>query len=191
MMPRWLTRSAGRRGRLRPARSQRLHRLAGTHHRHLLHRHDSRGPWASVGRSCVVRGRSHPCPGHVRHQSPDAVLTDPRAVLLRRAFYKGSVLGSLKGGSANMDVLVALGTTIAFLFSLWITFLLVMRGDWTDHAAVAINNGMPYFETCAMLITFVLLGKILETRAKAPRTRPSRRSCEPRTAHGSRGPWRR
>ncbi len=29
-----------------------------------------------------------------------------------------------------------------------------------------INGGMPYFETCAMLITFVLLGKILESRAK-------------------------
>lgn len=41
-----------------------------------------------------------------------------------------------------------------------------MRGDWTSHESVAINNGMPYFETCAMLITFVLLGKILETRAK-------------------------
>ncbi len=80
-------------------------------------------------------------------------------------FYKGA-FASLKSGSANMDVLVALGTTIAFLFSLWITFLPVMRGDWTSHESIAINNGMPYFETCAMLITFVLLGKILETRAK-------------------------
>ncbi len=80
-------------------------------------------------------------------------------------FYKGAI-GSLKGGSANMDVLVALGTTIAFLFSLWITFLPVVRGDWTSHESLAINDGMPYFETCAMLITFVLLGKMLESRAK-------------------------
>ncbi|MEG1623251.1 MAG: heavy metal translocating P-type ATPase [Raoultibacter sp.] len=69
-------------------------------------------------------------------------------------FYKGA-FGSLKGGSANMDVLVALGTTIAFVFSVWITF-----------SGTTTNGGMPYFETCAMLITFVLLGKILETRAK-------------------------
>lgn len=80
-------------------------------------------------------------------------------------FYKGA-FASLKSGSANMDVLVALGTTIAFLFSLWITFLPVIRGDWSSHESIAINNGMPYFETCAMLITFVLLGKILEARAK-------------------------
>ena len=65
-----------------------------------------------------------------------------------------------------MDVLVALGTSIAFLFSLWITFLPVVTGDWESHAALAINDGMPYFETCAMLITFVLFGKMLESRAK-------------------------
>ncbi len=80
-------------------------------------------------------------------------------------FYKGA-WGSLKGGSANMDVLVALGTSIAFLFSLWITFLPVITGDWESHAALAINDGMPYFEICAMLITFVLFGKMLESRAK-------------------------
>ena len=40
------------------------------------------------------------------------------------------------------------------------------RGDWESHAALAINDGMPYFETCAMLITFVLFGKMLESRAK-------------------------
>ncbi|MCU7584349.1 heavy metal translocating P-type ATPase [Adlercreutzia muris] len=80
-------------------------------------------------------------------------------------FYRGA-WGSLKGGSANMDVLVALGTSIAFLFSLWITFLPVVANDWSSHEALAINEGMPYFETCAMLITFVLLGKMLESRAK-------------------------
>ncbi len=80
-------------------------------------------------------------------------------------FYKGA-WGSLKGGSANMDVLVALGTSIAFLFLLWITFLPVVANDWSSHEALAINEGMPYFETCAMLITFVLLGKMLESRAK-------------------------
>ena len=81
-------------------------------------------------------------------------------------FYKGA-FDSLRSRSANMDVLVALGTTIAFVFSLWITFLPVITNNWSDaEVALAINEGMPYFETCAMLITFVLLGKILETRAK-------------------------
>ncbi len=93
------------------------------------------------------------------------LLTIPVQFCCGARFYKGA-WGSLKGGSANMDVLVALGTSIAFLFSLWITFLPVVTGDWSSHEALAINDGMPYFETCAMLITFVLFGKMLESRAK-------------------------
>ncbi len=92
-------------------------------------------------------------------------LTIPVQFCCGARFYKGA-WGSLKGGSANMDVLVALGTSIAFLFSLWITFLPVITNDWSSHEALAINDGMPYFETCAMLITFVLFGKMLESRAK-------------------------
>ena len=80
-------------------------------------------------------------------------------------FYRGAY-GALRSGSANMDVLVALGTTVAFAFSLYITFWPVMTGSWNDAAVMPVNGGMPYFETCAMLITFVLLGKILEARAK-------------------------
>lgn len=94
------------------------------------------------------------------------IMTIPVQFICGARFYKGAY-GSLKGGSANMDVLVALGTTIAFLFSTYITFLPVITGDWGHGiAALEINDGMPYFETCAMLITFVLLGKMLETRAK-------------------------
>ena len=94
------------------------------------------------------------------------VLTLPVQFGCGLRFYKGA-FDSLRSGSANMDVLVALGTAIAFIFSLWITFLPVITNNWNDaEVALAINEGMPYFETCAMLITFVLLGKILETRAK-------------------------
>lgn len=82
------------------------------------------------------------------------ILTIPVQFGCGARFYKGA-WASLKSGSANMDVLVALGTSIAFIFSVWITF-----------SGTHVNDGMPYFETCAMLITFVLLGKILETRAK-------------------------
>lgn len=94
------------------------------------------------------------------------VLTLPVQFGCGARFYEGA-WGSLRSGSANMDVLVALGTSIAFLFSLWITLLPVATGEWSDaEVALSINDGMPYFETCAMLITFVLLGKMLEARAK-------------------------
>lgn len=82
------------------------------------------------------------------------LLTIPVQFVFGFRFYKGAV-ASIKSGMPNMDVLVATGTTIAFLFSVYITFF-----DMT------INDGMPYFETCCMLITFVMLGKILETKAK-------------------------
>ena len=59
---------------------------------------------------------------------------------------------SLKSGSANMDVLVALGTTAAYLFS----------------AAVVIFDiqGFVYFETSAVLISLILLGRVIEHHSK-------------------------
>ncbi len=68
-------------------------------------------------------------------------------------FYSGS-WKALRGGAANMDVLVALGTTAAFAFSVAV-WLLPVPGQ---HV---------YFEAGAVVITLVLLGKLLEGRAKA------------------------
>ena len=64
---------------------------------------------------------------------------------------------ALRAGSGNMDLLVALGTSAAFGLSAW-AFLL----DLLD-----IDDDLPlYFESSALLITFILLGKWLEGRAK-------------------------
>lgn len=126
-------------------------------------------PGWHMGVGAALAGLFVPEPTHVQAMFAANLLllalTAPVQLGCGARFYKGA-WGSLKGGSANMDVLVALGTSIAFLFSLWITFLPVITGDWESHAALAINDGMPYFETCAMLITFVLFGKMLESRAK-------------------------
>jgi Cu+-exporting ATPase len=67
-------------------------------------------------------------------------------------FYQGA-WKALRGGGANMDVLVALGTTTAWLFSAVVTVLALPH-----HV---------YFEGGAAVITLVLLGKLLEARAKA------------------------
>ncbi len=71
-------------------------------------------------------------------------------------FYVGGV-NALRGGSGNMDVLVALGTSMAWLLSAVVT----VWGLQHQHV---------YFEASATVITLVLLGKILETRAKAKTT---------------------
>jgi Cu+-exporting ATPase len=67
-------------------------------------------------------------------------------------FYRGAWHG-LRSGFGNMDQLVALGTTAAFVFSLY---------AWLSGAAA----GQLYFETAAVVITLVLMGKFLEARAK-------------------------
>ncbi len=69
-----------------------------------------------------------------------------------RRFYAGA-WHALRGGGANMDVLVALGTSMAWGFSTVVTLF-------------ALNEHV-YFEAGAAVITLVLLGKLLEARAKA------------------------
>lgn len=64
---------------------------------------------------------------------------------------------ALKRGSTNMDVLVALGTNAAYFYSVYI----VMKAMTSDSF-----EGQDFFETSAMLISFILLGKYLEAVAK-------------------------
>ncbi|KAB0667646.1 heavy metal translocating P-type ATPase [Oryzomonas japonica] len=68
-------------------------------------------------------------------------------------FYRGA-WSALKNRSANMDVLVALGTSAAYFYS-----LLAYAGLLGPHREV-------FFETSAMLIAFIRLGKYLEARAR-------------------------
>lgn len=83
-------------------------------------------------------------------------LATPVQFIIGAPFYVGAYK-SLRSGSANMDVLVALGTSAAYFYSV---------------AEMLIHPVMPnlYFETSAILITLVLLGKVLEDRAKQQTT---------------------
>jgi len=99
-------------------------------------------------------------------------LATPVQFIVGARFYK-SALQTLRAGSANMDVLVVLGTTTAWLYSCW---LMISLG----------NNavGQLYFEASAVIITLVLVGKYLETLAKRGTTSAIRRLMElrPETA---------
>lgn len=79
-------------------------------------------------------------------------LATPVQWLVGWRFYRGA-WHALRGGGANMDVLVALGTGMAWLWSAWVTL-----AAW-DMQHV-------YFEASTAVITLVLLGKLLEARAK-------------------------
>ncbi|PKQ15805.1 MAG: heavy metal translocating P-type ATPase [Actinobacteria bacterium HGW-Actinobacteria-7] len=70
-----------------------------------------------------------------------------------RRFYKGA-WGALKQRTGNMDTLIAIGTSAAYFYSVAATFV------------PALEMEPVFYETSALLITFVLLGKLLEARAK-------------------------
>jgi len=69
---------------------------------------------------------------------------------------------ALQNKSANMDVLVSLGTSVAYFFSLYETL------RWTMASPIEIP--VLYYETSAVLITLILLGKLFEARAKGHAT---------------------
>ncbi len=79
-------------------------------------------------------------------------LATPVQFWIGARFYSGS-FSALRGGGANMDVLVALGTSAAYFLSCAVLLL-------------NLNQAL-YFEASATLITLVLLGKLLEARAKS------------------------
>lgn len=83
-------------------------------------------------------------------------LAAPVQFIVGWPFYVGAYK-ALRNKSANMDVLVALGTSAAFFYSLYESIQSAIRG--TYEAAL-------YYETSAVLITLIVLGKLMEARAK-------------------------
>lgn len=69
------------------------------------------------------------------------------------AQYYVSAYKALRNGAANMDVLIAMGSSVAYFYSLYV----ILAGGVHGHV---------YFETAAVIITLIRLGKFLEARAK-------------------------
>ncbi|WP_322906917.1 heavy metal translocating P-type ATPase [Paenibacillus campi] len=85
------------------------------------------------------------------------LLATPVQLVIGWQFYKGAYK-ALRGGSANMDVLVAMGTSAAYFYSVFL-----MIREWVEPGFQA----QLYFEVSSMLITLILLGKWFEHRAKS------------------------
>lgn len=74
-------------------------------------------------------------------------------------FYRATI-PALRHRTANMDTLVALGTTVAYIYSVFVTFFPhVVANLGVDH--------MPYFDVAAIVIGLILLGRYFEAKAKA------------------------
>ncbi|XP_020597036.1 probable copper-transporting ATPase HMA5 [Phalaenopsis equestris] len=84
------------------------------------------------------------------------IFSTPVQFIIGRRFYIGSYK-ALRHGSANMDVLIALGTNTAYFYSLYSVL---------KAASSPKFESTDFFETSSMLISFILLGKYLEILAK-------------------------
>jgi len=92
-------------------------------------------------------------PGHMmsyKSKLLQFILATPVQIIAGWQFYRGAYK-SLKSGSANMDVLVALGTTAAYLYSVATTFFI---------------HGDVYYDAATMILALIILGKMLEAIAK-------------------------
>ena len=78
-------------------------------------------------------------------------LATPVQFYVGAQYYMGAYK-SLRNGSANMDVLIAMGSSVAYFYS-----FLILLGVFSGHV---------YLETAAVIITLIRLGKFLEARAK-------------------------
>ena len=85
------------------------------------------------------------------------ILASPVQVYVGWDYYVGG-WKALRSGSANMDVLVALGSTVAFVYSVVVVVMLSVGSTLAGEHV--------YFETAALIITLIKLGKLLEVRAK-------------------------
>lgn len=101
------------------------------------------------------------------------LLATPVQFVLGTRFYRAA-WGALRAGTGNMDLLVALGTSAAYGLSVWTLLTQAVHGE---HPHL-------YFESAAVVITLVLLGKWLEARAKRQTTAALRalQSLRPDTA---------
>jgi P-type Cu+ transporter len=85
------------------------------------------------------------------------VLATPVQWVVGWDYYVGGYR-SLRNGSANMDVLVAMGSSVAYFYSTLVLAAKSLGSDALGHHV--------YFETSAVIITLIVLGKLLEARAK-------------------------
>ncbi|MEW4210359.1 heavy metal translocating P-type ATPase [Priestia megaterium] len=97
-----------------------------------------------------------PLPHMLMNPWVQLALATPVQFVVGKQFYVGA-FKALRNKSANMDVLVALGTSAAYFYSLY--FSLKSLGS-------SAHTNQLYYETSAILITLILLGKLFEAHAK-------------------------
>ena len=97
--------------------------------------------------------------GFIANHFVQFVLTIPVLFYSGWGFFKGTWY-TLRNRTADMNTLIGIGTGAAFLYSVIATFF----GGWLESQGV---EAAVYYETAAVIVTLILLGRLLEVRAKA------------------------
>ncbi|MEI4527946.1 heavy metal translocating P-type ATPase [Priestia megaterium] len=97
-----------------------------------------------------------PLPHMLMNPWVQLALATPVQFVVGKQFYVGA-FKALRNKSANMDVLVALGTSAAYFYSLYSSL---------KSLGSSVHTNQLYYETSAILITLILLGKLFEANAK-------------------------
>ncbi len=92
--------------------------------------------------------------------------------------YYQSAWSALKNKTTNMDTLVALGTSVAYFYSIFV----MLASSWLEKQGLPRNS---YFEVSATIILFILIGKYLELRARGRTSAAIRKliGLQPKIAH--------
>lgn len=107
----------------------------------------------------------------------------PIVVLNKKYFLKG--FPSLFRGSPNMDSLIAMGSAAAILYGAFAIFRMTAGYETGDMDLVHRYAGDIYFESAAMILTLITVGKYLETRSKGKTSQAIEKlmNLAPKTAH--------
>ena len=105
---------------------------------------------------------------HVAMGLAQLLLSAAILVINQKFFISG--FKSLWRRAPNMDTLVALGSSVSFLWSTWVLFAMTRAVTDGDGAAVQRLMMSFYFESAAMIVTLITVGKLLEARAKGRTT---------------------
>lgn len=105
---------------------------------------------------------------HLQMGLLQATLTVIIMIINRQFFISG--FKSLWHKAPNMDTLVALGAGASFVYSYYALFVMAAAMDRGDHASVMAWMHEFYFESAAMILTLITVGKMLEARSKGKTT---------------------
>ena len=106
----------------------------------------------------------HTDAGRLVHAALQMVLSLP-VLIINRKYFTGGIKSALKL-SPNMDTLVALGSGASFLSGVIVMIRMVLALSNQNSALVTELSGQLYFESAAMILALVTVGKYLESRSK-------------------------